>query len=108
MVVFITCAFITDSFHLPVRFNTRLASKPTKSCSQRSGTEGARTQRSPTRGTAKRLWENHAKPRPLGRVLRRFPRPLGFRGFPAGPGRHTANVILCSSGYVCPRVPSQE
>jgi hypothetical protein len=31
--------------------------------------EGARTQHAPTRGTAKRLGEKHAEPRPIGRVL---------------------------------------
>ncbi len=30
------------------------------------GTEGARTQRTPDRGTAKRLSQEHAKPRPMG------------------------------------------
>jgi hypothetical protein len=34
-------------------------------------TEGARTQRTLPRGTAKRLSNEHAKPRPMGRVLGR-------------------------------------
>ncbi len=43
MVVLITCASVADCSHLPIRFNPRLPSKPTQSCSQRSETEGART-----------------------------------------------------------------
>jgi hypothetical protein len=35
-------------------------------------TEGARTQRALTRGTAKRPTEKHAKPRPMGRGLGRL------------------------------------
>jgi hypothetical protein len=44
------------------------------------GTEGARTQRALVRGTAKRLEEKPAKPRPMGRVLGRFSS-LKIRGF---------------------------
>ena len=35
------------------------------------GTEGARTCRTPTRGTAKRPFRGYAKPRPIGRALGR-------------------------------------
>lgn len=43
----------------------------------RSGSEGARTQRALTRGTAKRLSRKRAKPRPIGRALGRFLERLG-------------------------------
>jgi hypothetical protein len=42
-----------------------------------SKTEGARTQRALSRGTAKRLSHKHAKPRPVGRVLGRLYDGLG-------------------------------
>jgi hypothetical protein len=47
-------------------------------------TEGARTQRAPAEGTAKRPSREHAKPRPQGRVLGQ-PLDQKIRGFSARP-----------------------
>jgi len=49
------------------------AFQPSRACpdagSRNFKIEGARTQRTLSRGTAKRLLHKHAKPRPIGRVL---------------------------------------
>src|SRR5690606_9812192 len=58
--------------------------------------EGARTQRTPTSGTAKRLGGKHAKPRPMGRALRRLSRSLKIRGFLVRPSRCDAkSYVFC-------------